>query len=67
MQFVGGKLGIDATHKGPHEGTREWPAEIVMSDEIKALVTSRWGEYGLDANPAQMRHSSASLRQVLRR
>ena len=28
----GGKVGIDATHKGPEEGrTREWPPEIVMS------------------------------------
>ena len=24
-QFYGGKIGIDATHKGPQEGTREWP------------------------------------------
>ncbi len=27
-QFYGGKIGIDATHKGPEEGTREWPPEI---------------------------------------
>ena len=27
-QFYGGKIGIDATHKGPAEGTREWPEEI---------------------------------------
>src|SRR4051795_10948070 len=27
-QFVGGKLGIDATAKGPDEGAREWPPEI---------------------------------------
>ena len=47
MQFVGGKLGIDATHKGPAEGTREWPPEIEMSDEVRALVDSRWAEYGL--------------------
>ena len=47
-QFYGGKLGIDATHKGPAEGTREWPPEIVMSDEVKALVDRRWAEYGLD-------------------
>jgi 4-hydroxy-3-polyprenylbenzoate decarboxylase len=46
-QFYGGKMGIDATHKGPEEGTREWPPEIDMSDEIKALVDRRWGEYGL--------------------
>jgi 4-hydroxy-3-polyprenylbenzoate decarboxylase len=46
-QFYGGKIGIDATHKGPEEGTREWPDEIRMSDEIRALVDRRWGEYGL--------------------
>lgn len=46
-QFYGGKLGIDATHKLPEEDAREWPEEIVMSDEIKRLVDSRWQEYGL--------------------
>jgi 4-hydroxy-3-polyprenylbenzoate decarboxylase len=46
-QFYGGKIGIDATHKGPEEGTREWPPEIEMSDEIRALVDRRWAEYGL--------------------
>src|SRR5919201_147170 len=33
-QFYGGKLGIDATHKGPQEGTREWPPEIRMTPEV---------------------------------
>ncbi len=47
LQFYGGKLGIDATHKGPEEGARPWPAEIEMSDEIAALVDERWDEYGL--------------------
>src|SRR5437867_11677465 len=28
LQFVGGKIGIDATAKGPLEGAREWPPEI---------------------------------------
>jgi len=46
-QFYGGKIGIDATHKGPEEGTREWPPEIEMSDAVKALVDRRWNEYGL--------------------
>jgi 4-hydroxy-3-polyprenylbenzoate decarboxylase len=50
-QFVGGKIGIDATHKLREEGAREWPHEIVMSDEISALVDGRWEEYGL-AHPA---------------
>ena len=46
-QFVGGKLGIDATAKWPEEGARPWPAEIEMSPEIKELVSRRWSEYGL--------------------
>jgi 4-hydroxy-3-polyprenylbenzoate decarboxylase len=46
-QFVGGKLGIDATAKWPEEGARPWPDEIEMSREIKELVTRRWTEYGL--------------------
>src|SRR5436189_535636 len=45
-QFVGGKLGIDATAKWPEEGARPWPEEIEMSAEIKALVDRRWAEYG---------------------
>jgi 4-hydroxy-3-polyprenylbenzoate decarboxylase len=43
----GGKLGVDATHKGPDEGAREWPDEIAMSDEIKTRVDARWNEYGI--------------------
>jgi 4-hydroxy-3-polyprenylbenzoate decarboxylase len=44
----GGKLGIDATEKGPLDDVRqEWPEEIVMSEEIRRLVTRRWKEYGL--------------------
>ena len=34
LQFIGGKIGIDATAKGPLEGAREWPPEIEMSAEI---------------------------------
>ncbi len=44
----GAKMGIDATRKIPGEGQiREWPAEIEMSNDIKELVTKRWGEYGM--------------------
>jgi 4-hydroxy-3-polyprenylbenzoate decarboxylase len=46
-QFVGGKLGIDATAKGPDEGTREWPPEIEMSADVRELVDRRWAEYGI--------------------
>ena len=44
----GSKMGIDATAKGPMEGRqREWPADIAMSPEVKALVDSKWEQYGL--------------------
>ena len=44
----GSKIGIDATAKGPMEGRqREWPPDIVMSDEIVALVDGKWAEYGI--------------------
>jgi 4-hydroxy-3-polyprenylbenzoate decarboxylase len=44
----GGKLGIDATEKTDSDGIGQpWPEEIVMSDEVRALVSRRWAEYGL--------------------
>jgi 4-hydroxy-3-polyprenylbenzoate decarboxylase len=44
----GGKLGIDATEKTAMDDVAQpWPDEIVMSDEIRALVSRRWREYGL--------------------
>jgi 4-hydroxy-3-polyprenylbenzoate decarboxylase len=66
-QFYGGKLGIDATHKGPAEGTREWPPEIVMTDEVKALVDRRWDEYGIELDPGARDGRKGVLRQLLRR
>jgi 4-hydroxy-3-polyprenylbenzoate decarboxylase len=70
-QFVGGKLGIDATAKWPEEGARPWPPEIEMTEETRELVDRRWAEYGLDLGTAadgrQIRQSSRSLRQLLRR
>ncbi len=43
----GSKMGIDATRKTREEGmTRDWPEELYMSDDIKALVDKRWKEYG---------------------
>jgi len=70
-QFFGGKLGIDATAKGPEEGTRPWPEEIRMSDEVRALVDRRWDEYGIDigAEHGNGRRGKLPrpLRQVLRR
>jgi 4-hydroxy-3-polyprenylbenzoate decarboxylase len=44
----GSKIGIDATAKGKMEGfSREWPPDIVMSDEIKRLVDGKWSRYGI--------------------
>jgi 4-hydroxy-3-polyprenylbenzoate decarboxylase len=69
-QFVGGKLGIDATAKWPEEGARPWPEEIEMSPEVRALVDRRWAEYGiplvLPADGAAVGKTSRALRQLLR-
>ncbi len=44
----GGKLGVDATEKGPLDDVAQpWPAEITMSDEIRERVSQRWKDYGL--------------------
>ncbi len=44
----GSKMGIDGTRKWPDEGfTRPWPDKIVMSEEIRKLVDSKWKKYGL--------------------
>jgi 4-hydroxy-3-polyprenylbenzoate decarboxylase len=71
LQFYGGKLGIDATHKGTAEGAREWPPEIAMTPDVKEVVTRRWAEYGIElgasAADGKIRQSSGPLRQLLRR
>jgi len=44
----GGKIGIDATAKGPDEGyTRGWPEVIRMSDDVKARVDELWEQLGI--------------------
>jgi 4-hydroxy-3-polyprenylbenzoate decarboxylase len=47
LPSFGGKIGFDATTKGPDEGAREWPPEIEMSPEVKERVDRRWAELGL--------------------
>lgn len=43
----GGKMGIDATRKGPGEGfKRSWPDEVVMDPAVRGKVEERWKEYG---------------------
>ena len=44
----GGKLGVDATEKGPlDEIAQPWPEEIRMTEEVRERVTRRWKDYGL--------------------
>ena len=44
----GGKIGIDATAKGPDEGyTRGWPEVIRMSDSVKKRVDEMWESLGI--------------------
>lgn len=52
LAAFGHKLGIDATRKSRGEGyMREWPADLVMNDATRDLVSSRWAEYGLRFKP----------------
>jgi 4-hydroxy-3-polyprenylbenzoate decarboxylase len=44
---LGGKIGLDATNKLPPETRRDWGRPIRMTDEIVALVTGKWADYGL--------------------
>ena len=49
MAKWGTKIGIDATKTWVEEGhSREWPDEIVMSDDIKKVVDKKWAELGLE-------------------
>ncbi len=42
-------LTIDATRKLPSEnGNREWPNDIVMTEEIKNKVSKKWLKYGFN-------------------
>ena len=70
LESFGGKIGIDATEKGPAEGTRPWPPEIVMTPEISALVDRRWEEYAVPGTPsagAVQNGPGRRLRRPLRR
>lgn len=49
MPKWGTKVGIDATKTWPEEGNnREWPDEIVMSEDIKRMVDEKWKELDLE-------------------
>jgi len=48
MRHYGYKMGIDATKKWKEEGhLREWPEDIVMTEDIIKLVDKKWKDYGL--------------------
>jgi 4-hydroxy-3-polyprenylbenzoate decarboxylase len=48
-QFFGSKMGIDATTKWTSEGfNREWPPDIVMTEEVRSRVDRVWKQLGLD-------------------
>ncbi len=50
LQFVGGKIGFDATATWPAEGyTRGWPEVVRMSDEVRRRVDERWATLGIPA------------------
>ena len=43
IHYFGNRLGIDVTRKTGEKGyTQNWPAEIVMSDEINRIVGEKW-------------------------
>lgn len=48
-QFAfGGKIGLDATAKGPEEGYhRQWPELAVMDPAVKARIDALWAKLGL--------------------
>jgi 4-hydroxy-3-polyprenylbenzoate decarboxylase len=47
MLGFGSKVGIDATRKWRSEGfDRDWPKPIEMTEDVAALVSARWAEYG---------------------
>ncbi len=39
---LGGKMGLDATHKWPGETTREWGRQITMEAEVEARMGALW-------------------------
>jgi 4-hydroxy-3-polyprenylbenzoate decarboxylase len=44
---LGGKLGMDATHKWKAETEREWGRPIVMTSEVKTRVDEIWEQLGI--------------------
>jgi len=49
---LGGKLGWDATNKGPGETDREWGREIAMDADVVRAVDEKWPRLGLPGTGA---------------
>ena len=47
------RASLEAEKNEMDDIVQAWPEEIVMSDEIKDLVTRRWPDYGLDTFTAR--------------
>jgi 4-hydroxy-3-polyprenylbenzoate decarboxylase len=48
LAFHGGKIGIDATKKGPEDGHfRVWPDALRMAPQVKKRIDAIWSELGL--------------------
>ena len=50
VEGLGGKMGIDATHKIGSETNRQWGEKLEMTDDIKALVSQQWERYGFSSS-----------------
>ena len=49
LRHTGNRLGIDATRKWKSEGfARDWPEDIIMTEEIKRRVDKKWKSLRLD-------------------
>ena len=67
LQFYGGKLGIDATHKGPDEGARDVAAGDRDERRGPRARSTRAGTSTASASRAPTADSAGALRQLLRR
>ena len=63
-QFIGGKIGIDATAKWPAEGYAQGMAgRRRMTDEVRELVDPRWAEYGINVRRRTRRDAALRWRR----
>ena len=48
MSGMGGKMGLDATHKWPGETQREWGRTITMDAAVTERMERLWNDLGLE-------------------